>query len=224
MAFRPILAPLLVLLWAATAIISEAHATEHQVRPVAQLHHHHEHSCKSTKKSACHAHAKKVKRSRHAFSRHGGWTITNEADATPGPMSPVVTVAEQYQGLSERSDRNKLASFFAQELDISIDPVRTAWCAAFVNSVLAKAGYGTSGSIESTSFLDYGHKVKEPAEGDIVVMKGVSRRSPTHVGFYVGSALVNGKTYYRILGGNQSNRVQVSWFPAAKVIGIRRAG
>lgn len=224
MAFRPLKVLVLALIWAATAIIPGAHATEHQMRTVVKLHHHHEHKCRPHGKIVpCKTsnHDHKVRR---RFTRHGAWVITNETDAAPGPMSSVVDIAERYDGLTERGNRSQLAQLFADSLDISIDPRRTAWCAAFVNSVLAQAGKPTSGSIESISFIAWGHAVKSPEGGDVVVMKGVSRRSPTHVGFFVGSALVNGRTYYKILGGNQGNMVRVSWFPAAKVIAIRRAG
>lgn len=217
MAFRPILAPLVVLAWAATAIISDAHATEHHKRTVVKLHH--ENQCHHG-----HRHGACAKHVKHAIGHHGTWNITDEEDAAPGPMSTVVRVAEQYDGLSERRDRGTLVNFFAESLDVDLDPRRTAWCAAFVNSVLAQAGKPTSGSMESTSFLHWGTAVKTPEQGDIVVVKGASRRSPTHVGFYVGSAIVNGRRYVKLLGGNQSNMVRVSMFPAAKIIGIRRAG
>ena len=98
------------------------------------------------------------------------------------------------------------------------------WCAAFVNAVLVKLGYAYSGSIESISFVKYGIAVKIPARGDIIVLKGVGGRSPTHVGFFVGATIMNGRLYYGVLGGNQSNAVKVSYFPASKVIAIRRVG
>lgn len=224
MAFRPLLASILMSLVAATAIIQDAHATEQPRRQIASQQHHHEHKCKSHGKSVPCKAAKKVHKTKKSPQRSGGWTITEEVAAAPGPMSHVVTIAEQFDGMSESGDRTQLAQFFDDTLDMKIDPRRTAWCAAFVNGVLAKAGKETTGSIEGRSFLDWGNAVKTPQEGDVVVMRGVSRRSPTHVGFYVGSAKVNGRTYYGILGGNQSNMVKISWFPASKVITIRRAG
>jgi len=219
MLFRPILAPLAVLMWAATAIIHGAHATEHPATTAELRHHHHDRSCHAKAHRAC----KGSKHVKHAIGHHGHWLITDEDDLPDGPMSKVLDVAAQYQGLDEHKDSKQLAQLFDTELDMNINPRRTAWCAAFANAVLVKAGYDYSGSLESASFVRYGKPVKEPARGDIVVLHG-GRRSPTHVGFLVGTARVNGKLFYTVLGGNQSNRVQVSYFPASKVIAIRRVG
>jgi len=219
MLFRPILAPLAVLMWAATAIIHGAHATEHPATTAELRHHHHDRSCRAKAHRAC----KGKKHVKHAIGHHGSWIITDEDDLPDGPMSKVLDVAAQYQGLDEHKDSKQLAQLFDSELDISLNPRRTAWCAAFANAVLVKAGYDYSGSLESASFVRYGKPVKEPARGDIVVLHG-GRRSPTHVGFLVGTARVNGQLFYTVLGGNQSNRVQVSYFPASKVIAIRRVG
>jgi len=219
MLFRPILAPLAVLMWAATAIIHGAHAIEHPSTAAELHHHHHDGSCHAKAHRAC----KDKKHVKHAIGHHGSWIITEEDDLPDGPMSKVLDVAAQYQGLDERRDVKQLEQLFDSELDISINPRRTAWCAAFVNAVLVQAGYDYSGSLESASFIRYGKPVKEPARGDIIVLHG-GRRSPTHVGFLVGTAMVNGRPYYYVLGGNQSNRVQVSLFAASSVIAIRRAG
>ena len=140
MLFRPILAPLAVLMWAATAIIHGAHATEHP-RPHAQLHHHHDKSCHSGTRKSC-------KHVKHAIGHHGHWTITEEDDLPDGPMNKVLDVAVQYQGLDEHRDSKQLSQLFDAELDMSINPRRTAWCAAFANAVLVKAGYEYTGSLE----------------------------------------------------------------------------
>jgi len=216
MAFRPILAPLAVLMWAATAIIHGAHATEHPATPAELHHHHHNKSCHTKAHKAC-------KHAKHAIGHHGHWIITDEAELPDGPMSKVADAAEQYQGLDERHDTKVLSQLFGDQLDMNINPRRTAWCAAFANAVLVKLGYDWSGSLESASFEHYGTPVKTAARGDIVVLHG-GRRSPTHVGFLVGTAKVNGRLFYYVLGGNQSNKVQVSMFPASSVIAIRRVG
>ena len=216
MAFRPILVPLAVLMWAATAIIHGAHATEHPSTTAALHHHHQNKSCQTKAHRAC-------KHVKHAIGHHGHWIITDEAALPDGPMSKVADAAEQYQGLDERRDTKALKQLFGDQLDMDINPRRTAWCAAFANAVLVKLGYDWSGSLESASFEHYGKPVKTAARGDIVVLHG-GRRSPTHVGFLVGTAKVNGLLYYYVLGGNQSNRVQVSMFPASSVSAIRRIG
>lgn len=147
-------------------------------------------------------------------------TVDDDGD---GSYSRIVSVARKYVGLSERSDRTTLASFFADKLDQHIDPARTPWCAAFINAVLSEAGYPTSGSNQGISFASYGTKVSTPRVGDIVVIKG-GRSSRTHVGIYVGAEMRGNRKYIKLLGGNQSNHVQVSSYDARKIIAIRRPG
>ena len=48
--------------------------------------------------------------------------------------SDLTATASQYVGLQERQDRREI-----QEL-IGVDPVRTEWCAAFVNAILEIEG------------------------------------------------------------------------------------
>lgn len=212
MAFRPMLAPLSVLIWAATAIIHGAHATEHP-RVRAELYHdQYNKSCHPTVYTDCEP------------IRYDLVLAKYQVDKTDDPMGAVADLAEQYQGFTEKQDRDKLEQLFSDTLGIEINPRRTPWCAAFVNAVLVKLGYAYSGSIESVSFVKYGIAVKIPARGDIIVLKGVGGRSPTHVGFFVGTIIMNGRLYYGVLGGNQSNAVKVSYFPASKVIAIRRVG
>jgi uncharacterized protein (TIGR02594 family) len=221
MAYRSVSVPLAVLIWAATAIIQVAHATEHHGAKIAPLHHHHHHtrSCAAKSRKACAKHH----HTRHAIGHHGNWLISSESDLPEGPMAVVITAASAYEGLNQNRDAAALSKLFNEQLALLINPQHTAWCAAFANAILVQTGHAFSGSIETMSFMRYGQPVKQPAQGDIVILRGVSRRSLTHVGFLVGSAMVNGQLYYKVLGGNQSNSVRVSMFAASKVIAIRRA-
>jgi hypothetical protein len=71
------------------------------------------------------------------------------------------------------------------------------------------------------SFTKYRTATKTPRKGDIVVLRtGRARRgrSGNHVGIFQG--FVGNKV--AVLGGNQSNRVKVSYFPVRSVITYRR--
>lgn len=95
----------------------------------------------------------------------------------------------------------------------------TAWCAAFVNWCLLKARYQTTGKLNARSFLQYGYSTKTPTLGDIVVLWRVSKDSVYgHVGFYVRQT----KTMIYILGGNQSNEVNITAFPKEKLLDFRK--
>jgi len=120
----------------------------------------------------------------------------------------IVKEAERLVGLHERKDRSTLQSMF------NIDPAKIPWCAAFVNTVLEKAGLRGSGSLHAMSFADYGKRTNNPKQGDIVVMR-------SHVGFFDGYEYVNGTKYVRVLGGNQNNMVTKTYYLASRVVSYR---
>lgn len=134
---------------------------------------------------------------------------------------PVESVALQYIGYSERTHRNELEEF------IGVDPVRTEWCAAFVNAVLNESGLPGSDTVSdypltARSFLQWGEKVDSPMPGDLVVFPRGSEPWQGHVGFFIGEIKINGVAYYYILGGNQNGKVSIERFRASRSLGIRR--
>jgi uncharacterized protein (TIGR02594 family) len=135
--------------------------------------------------------------------------------------NPKIAVASQYMGFHERRQRRELREF------MGVDPVRIDWCAAFVNSVLAELGIPGSESVSewpltARSFLRWGHRVREPEIGDLVIFPRGREAWQGHVGFYYGSEYRNGRRFYQILGGNQSDAVTIELFPARSAISIRR--
>jgi uncharacterized protein (TIGR02594 family) len=130
-----------------------------------------------------------------------------------------VTTAQEYIGLSERQNRSEL-----RELT-GVDPVRTEWCAAFVNAVLELENIPGSSSVSDNplmarSFLLWGEPV-EPVNirrGDIVVFPRGTQGWQGHVGFFVQEQ--NGQ--WIILGGNQSNQVRYDLYNPSRALGIRR--
>jgi uncharacterized protein (TIGR02594 family) len=95
----------------------------------------------------------------------------------------------------------------------------TAWCAAFVNWCLLKAGKVGTNSLSAKSFLNYGTATKNPNIGDIVVLWRISKESPYgHVGFFIKetAALIY------ILGGNQSDEVNIRAFDKAQLLSYRQ--
>ena len=99
-----------------------------------------------------------------------------------------------------------------------------AWCAAFVGACLERAGLRSTRKLTARSYLDWGVPVDlaDAQEGDVVVF---SRGDPSgwqgHVGFFV--RLV-GPSTIEVLGGNQSDAVNVKRYSAGKLLGVRRAG
>jgi uncharacterized protein (TIGR02594 family) len=129
--------------------------------------------------------------------------------------------AANYLGYTERTHRAEL-----KELT-GVDPVRTEWCAAFINAVLEESGITSNNNhkypLTARAFLDWGMSVsKEDIKpGDIVVFPRGTQGWQGHVGFYLRSTDINGVEYYYILGGNQSNKVSIELYRASRALGIR---
>lgn len=143
-----------------------------------------------------------------------------------GPAA-AIAIARQHLGEDEIRDETKLSNFF-REAGIKISPRVTAWCAAYVNTNLAKAGIKGTGSLAAYSFLKWGDSVSDKtpiAAGDVAIPK-----SHSHVEMLTGETkTVNGVEYVKEIGGNQggtvSGRGGVSerWVPRSSLT-IRRAG
>lgn len=145
------------------------------------------------------------------------------AGCSDTPVLDSVVTAQPYLGLEERSHRAEL-----KEL-LDVDPVRTEWCAAFVNSVLEIDNIPGSESVSdypltARSFLSWGESI-DPADiqrGDIVVFPRGNAGWQGHVGFYVDTQTHNGREYWIILGGNQRNEVRYDFYSPNRALGIRR--
>lgn len=92
------------------------------------------------------------------------------------------------------------------------------WCSVFANWVVKKAGYKPSGSAAARSWLEWGKAVKNPVPGCIVVFKRGNSNWQGHVAFYVGEGS-NG--YIRVLGGNQSDQVNIANYAKSSILGYR---
>ena len=160
--------------------------------------------------------------------------LTACSDAVPIPVvrgdlpikvssdNPALT-AYNYYGLDEQDDRQELKDY------TGVDPVRTEWCAAFVNSVLNESGIPGSESVSDVplmarSFLKWGQPVvKEDIQpGDLVIFPRGNQGWQGHVGFYLQTQVKDGIEYYLILGGNQSNKVTIEMYRSNKALDIRR--
>ena len=103
------------------------------------------------------------------------------------------------------------------------------WCSAFMNYVGWLLRLPRSKSLRARSWLTVGRPVTiDEAEAgfDVVILKrGKAKQpgpdvieAPGHVGLFAGR---EGNSVL-VLGGNQSDAVNVKRFPASRVLGIRR--
>ena len=120
-----------------------------------------------------------------------------------------------------KGDNPKVVAYFKDSGNAGVTDDETAWCAAFVGAMLARSGVKPTGKLNARSYLDWGIPVdrKDAKPGDVVVFKRGNSSWQGHVAFFVKDkgALIE------VLGGNQSNAVNVKGYQASKLLGIRRA-
>ncbi len=93
----------------------------------------------------------------------------------------------------------------------------TAWCSAFINWVMIQAGFEGTDSATAQHWKDWtnGIYVSNPQKGDIVVFKRATNKENIkntvsgHVGFYIEEK----ENEILVLGGNQNNAVNKSYYP-----------
>lgn len=89
------------------------------------------------------------------------------------------------------------------------------WCGLFVAHVLEENNLSLpKNPLSALDYLKWGQKMSKPTPGAIMVF---TRNGGGHVGFYVSEDSEN----YHILGGNQSDMVNVTKIAKNRLAGIR---
>ncbi len=125
---------------------------------------------------------------------------------------------KEYQGDADNPDVIK----YLQSVDsLSVSAQRndeTSWCSAFINWCMEQSGFNGTDNAAARSWLNWGNKIELPQVGCITVLW---RESPDswkgHVGFFIRET----SSYVYLLGGNQSNEVNISRYPKNRVLGYR---
>ena len=120
-----------------------------------------------------------------------------------------------------KGDNPKVVAYFKDSGNAGVTDDETAWCAAFVGAMLKRAGGKGTGKLNARSYLEWGTPVerKDARPGDVAVFKRGNSTWQGHVAFFVKDkgALIE------VLGGNQSDAVNVKGYQASQLLGIRRA-
>lgn len=136
----------------------------------------------------------------------------------------VLAAAEAYLGMEEwpgAKHNPKILEMFDTVGHGTVKDDETAWCAAFVGSVLASLGLPHTGKLNARSYQTYGQSVRlqDARPGDIVVLwRGSPSSWQGHVAFLVrfeGNNVI-------LRGGNQGNKVSDAAFPIDRIVAIRR--
>lgn len=134
-------------------------------------------------------------------------------------------LARTYIGTKEIPGKrdNPLIVRWARTVASWVSDDETAWCSSFVNAMAKATGRECSDSLAARSWLDVGERVslRDARPGDVVIFwRGKKNGWQGHVAFF---------EYYNekrellyVLGGNQGNEVNVSGYPKARLLGIRR--
>jgi len=107
---------------------------------------------------------------------------------------------------------------YATSLKATADEV--PWCASFVCWCLESSGVRSSRSARARSYEKWGKGIEKPTVGCVVVLSRGRNPKQGHVGFYVKE---DDKSVY-VLGGNQSDEVNVSKYSKSRVLGYRVPG
>ncbi len=144
-------------------------------------------------------------------------------DQNPVPTGPVnkpnwIKIAEGELGVKEntsKTEHNPRVMEYHATTGITNND-ETPWCSSFVNWVMRKAGQGGTDSAMAVSWKKYGKDVGKAAYGAIAVIDwdGPGPGWKGHVGFIVGKKGNN----LLILGGNQSNAVNIKSFGTSKIV------
>lgn len=143
-----------------------------------------------------------------------------DADAgDPKASTPPVWYAEARRkvGLHEGLNNAELKKFLASDGHALGDPAKLPWCGDFVETCIALTLPGermVPNPYYALNWSKWGQALKVPTIGAILVFK---RPGGGHIGFYAGER----KDAYRVLGGNQSNRVSETWLDKKRCVAIR---
>ena len=173
---------------------------------------------------------------KHKENTLEGWSskkyLLKIGDDLPPPVVefPWMPIADKEYGVIEfpgKEHNPRVLEYLATVTNISPtwrSQDETAWCSAFVNWCVEKAGYAGTKSALSASWLKWGKKIDKPVKGCIAVF---SRDGGGHVGFFFDQTPTLSETYINILGGNQEHMetgigaVNLRHYLKSKLLGYR---
>lgn len=127
------------------------------------------------------------------------------------PETPWLEVARKEIGQRERHGNQHnpriLEYHTATKLHASDD--ETPWCSSFVNWCLMRVNITGTRSASASSWINWGKPSGLKAGAITVICGHSSSGSPYHVAFF----LQDTGSHFKLLGGNQSNRVRESIYP-----------
>jgi uncharacterized protein (TIGR02594 family) len=157
-----------------------------------------------------------------------GWvSMDHIAPLHATPRVPVVeppwmAAARSQVGMQEYpgEQHNPRILAYHQTTTLRATTDETPWCSSFVNWCMVQAGLQGTNSAAARSWLQWGRPVTDPVPGCVAVFRRGSSPTSGHVAFF----LEKRGTGILVLGGNQSNSVNVSSYLSAALLGYRMPG
>ena len=127
------------------------------------------------------------------------------------PWMPIALAEEGIKEFPGNGDNPRVVEYLkSTNLDApSAANDETPWCSAFANWCVERSGFEGTDSAWARSWANWGKKLTNPRRGCIVVFKRPPNPASGHVAFYVGQTA----TQIKVLGGNQSDAVNISSYP-----------
>lgn len=135
----------------------------------------------------------------------------------PGPK--ILLEAISHYGILEHPGKGSFPNFDRWTYELGISQVITdddiPWCGVFVGICALRAGWDVPlYPYRALQWLTWGQAATIPELGCVLVF---NRKGGGHVGFYVGET----NKEYAVLGGNQSNMVNISLIEKSRLMGQR---
>lgn len=133
----------------------------------------------------------------------------------------ILVEALKTYGTAEKPGPGSNPSILKWAQDVGLERVYksddTAWCGLWMAYVVKQAGWDDPvNPLWARNWLNFGTPQKVAMLGDVLIFS--RGKNAGHVGLYVGED----NTAYHVLGGNQSDQVNIKRISKTRLLGIRR--
>jgi uncharacterized protein (TIGR02594 family) len=148
-----------------------------------------------------------------------GASIHREAVGDSPAAWFAIAMREMETGVDEVAgpEHNPRIVEYHQSTSLKATDDETPWCSSFVNWCMEQAGEDKTNSAMALSWLKWGEELAEPRKGCVAVFSRGNIPTAGHVGFYVDE--INERIL--LLGGNQSNQININSYPKSSLLGYR---
>ena len=149
-----------------------------------------------------------------------GESIHSALASGEGPMWYLIALREMETGVDEirgAEGHNPRIVEYHQATSLKATDDETPWCSSFANWCMMKADVERTNSAMARSWLRWGQSLDEPRKGCVVIFSRPPKPTSGHVAFFEEQR--NGRIF--VLGGNQSNQVNITSYPGDRLLGYR---